>query len=357
MRREAYGRIPFRAMHDSMLGGPDAGTWIAAMRQISERVDTETLLFLLLPSFSLMPFTSAVEALRLANRMSGQPLYRWHLLSKDGQPVPSSSGVAVNVELALSTLDAATLSPVPTVVVCSGIGGERYYDREVFAWLRRLDRRGAPLGALCTAAHVLARAGLLDGHRCTIHWENLPSFVEAFPEIDATGDLFEIDRNRFTCSGGAAALDMMLHRIAIRHGEELAAKVSEQCILERIRGPHDRQRMPLPLRLGVHHPRLIKAVEVMEKTIEEPLRQAALADDVGLSRRQLERLFRRHLGRTPAQFYLETRLERARHLLYQTDLPIMSVACATGFVSASHFSTCYRQMYGKTPRAERLQVA
>lgn len=323
-------------------------------RQATAAVETEPFLFLLIPDFSLMPFTCAIEALRLANRTSGKPLYRVHTVSKDGAPVPSSCGVAVGVDRSIAQCDQAGLTPMPSVVLCGGVGGERYADREVMAWLRRVDRHGAPIGALCTGAHALARAGLLDGHRCTIHWENLPGFVEAFPDIEATGDLYEIDRNRFTCSGGAAALDLMLHKIAARHGEELAAKVSEQLILDRIRGPKDRQRLPLPVRLGVHHPKLVRAVELMEATIEEPLGQEALALRIGLSRRQLERLFRRHLGRTPAQFYLETRLERARHLLGQTDLPVMSVACATGFVSASHFSTCYRQLYGRTPRAERV---
>jgi AraC family transcriptional regulator, glycine betaine-responsive activator len=242
-------------------------------------------------------------------------------------------------------------------VLCGGLGSEHFQDKEVFGWLRRWDRRGAQVGALCTGAHPLARAGLLDGYRCTIHWENLPGFVEAFPEIQVTSDLYEIDRNRFTCSGGTAALDLMLNRIALAHGDELATKVSEQCIVDRIRGPHDRQRMPLRVRLGVHHPKLIRAVEIMEANIEEPLGQEMLARHIGLSRRQLERLFRRHLSRTPAQYYLETRLERARHLLHQTDMPIMSVACATGFVSASHFTTCYRQMFGKTPRAERVRAA
>ena len=246
---------------------------------------------------------------------------------------------------------------LPTVILCGGLGSEHYQNKDVFAWLRRWDRRGAHIGALCTGAHVLARAGLLDRHRCTIHWENLPGFIEAFPEIPVSSDLYEIDRNRFTCSGGTAALDLMLHRIALAHGDELATKVSEQCIVDRIRGPHDRQRMPLRVRLGVHHPKLIRAVEIMEGNIEEPLSQESLAVHIELSRRQLERLFRRHIGRTPAQFYLETRLERARHLLYQTDMPIMSVACATGFVSASHFTTCYRQMFGKTPRAERVRAA
>jgi transcriptional regulator GlxA family with amidase domain len=318
---------------------------------------TETLLFLLIPDFSMIAFTSAIEPLRIANRLSGRRLYEWRLVSRDGAPVPASNAIAIQIDGAVAAFEPPGAGVLPTVVLCGGLGSERYQNREVLAWLRRWDRRGAQIGALCTGAHVLARAGLLDRHRCTIHWENLPGFVEAFPDIPVSSDLYEIDRNRFTCSGGTAALDLMLHRIALAHGDELATKVSEQCIVDRIRGPHDRQRMPLRVRLGVHHPKLIRAVEIMEGNIEEPLGQEELAHRIDLSRRQLERLFRRHLARTPAQFYLETRLERARHLLFQTDLPIMSVACATGFVSASHFTTCYRQMFGKTPRAERVRAA
>ena len=320
-------------------------------------VATETVLFLLIPDFSLIAFTSAIEPLRIANRLSGKRLYDWPLVSRDGAPVTASSGVVIQVDTTIAAHEPTGGGVPPAIVLCGGLGSEHYQDKEVFGWLRRWDRRGAQVGAICTGAHVLARAGLLDGHRCTIHWENLPGFLEAFPEIQVTSDLYEIDRTRFTCSGGTAALDLMLNRIAMAHGDELATKVSEQCIVDRIRGPHDRQRMPLRVRLGVHHPKLIRAVEIMEANIEETLSQEMLAQHIGLSRRQLERLFRRHLGRTPAQYYLETRLERARHLLYQTDMPIMSVACATGFVSASHFTTCYRQMFGKTPRAERVRAA
>ena len=321
----------------------------------SDRRD-EVLAFLLVPEFSMIAFTSAVEPLRLANRLTRETLYRWVLVSKDGAPVAASNGISVNVDTAMDGLEIKVGQSTPTVVVCSGVGAERYQDKEVLAWLRRMDRHGAVIGALCTGAHILAKAGLISDHRCTIHWENLPGFVEAFPDLDVAADLFEVDRNRFTCSGGTAPLDLMLNRISASHGEELATKVSEQCLLDRIRGPQDRQRMPIRLRLGVHHPKLIMAIELMEANIEEPLSQELLAKYVGLSRRQLERLFRRHLGRTPAQYYLELRLERARHLLYQTDLPIMSIACACGFVSASHFSTCYRQMFGKTPRAERNEA-
>jgi transcriptional regulator GlxA family with amidase domain len=308
--------------------------------------------FLLLPDFSLMSYASAAEPLRAANRLGGRSLYAWEHISLDGEAATASNGASIRAQYRVG-------EPIElhALFVCAGGNPAMFSDTPTYRWLRTLARKGVAIGGVSGGAYVLARAGLLDGYRCTIHWENLPGFVEAFPEIQVTSDLYEIDRNRFTCSGGTAALDLMLNRIALAHGDELATKVSEQCIVDRIRGPHDRQRMPLRVRLGVHHPKLIRAVEIMEANIEEPLGQEMLARHLGLSRRQLERLFRRHLNRTPAQYYLETRLERARHLLHQTDMPIMSVACATGFVSASHFTTCYRQMFGKTPRAERVRAA
>jgi len=313
--------------------------------------------FVLLPNFSMIAFASAVEPLRIANRMADRMLYDWQIVSKDGGQVRASNGCLVATDQSLAAVNVGPGQNQPTILLCSGLGAEWISDRELFAWLRRADRSGAVLGAICTGAHLLARAGLLDGHRCTIHWENLPGFVEQFPEVEVSADLFEVDRKRLTCSGGTAALDLMLHLIARDHGQELAVKISEQCLLDRIRQPHDHQRMPYRVRLGIHHSKLIGAIEMMESNVEEPLDQEMLARYIGLSRRQLERLFRKHLGRTPAQYYLELRLERARHLLYQTAMPIMNVAFACGFVSASHFSTCYRQMYGKTPRAERVGIA
>jgi AraC family transcriptional regulator, glycine betaine-responsive activator len=330
----------------------------ASGRQVAatSRRAPERFAFVMVPSFSMMAFTSAIEPIRLANRLSGRELYSWRVISKDGQPVRASNSCLVVAECSLAQAEIAPGPSCPTVILCSGLGAEQVRDRELFAWLRRADRCGATIGALCTGAHILARAGLLEGYKCTIHWENLPGFMEEFPEIEVAADLFEVDRNRLTCSGGTAALDLMLHLIARSHGQELATKISEQCLLDRIRQPHDHQRMPYRVRLGIHHPKLIHAIEMMESNVEEPLDQEMLARYVGLSRRQLERLFRKHLGRTPAQYYLELRLERARHLLYQTTMPIMNIAFACGFVSASHFSTCYRQMYGRTPRAERAAV-
>jgi transcriptional regulator GlxA family with amidase domain len=296
----------------------------------------------------MIAFTAAVETLRLANRTSGRSLYQWNLFSIDGGPVRASNGIELHPE---GVLDAA--SRFDTVVVCSGTEVQRFQDRSLVSWLRRMARGGADIGALCTGSHILARAGLLDGYRCTIHWENLAGFIEEFPDIEVSGELFEIDRNRFTCSGGTAAIDLMLNVIASQHGHELAAGVADQFLHERIRDHHDHQRMSLPARLGVRHPKLLKVIEMMEQYLEEPLTRTGLAENAGLSTRQLERLFRKYLNRSPARYYLELRLNKARLLLQQTNMSIIDVALACGFVSASHFSKCYRDSFGRTPRKER----
>lgn len=302
----------------------------------------------LVSEFSMVAFMSAVETMRLANWVSGKALYTWRLISGDGRPVTASAGIDVVVDEAV-----ADVNFCPTVLVCGGVDIQNREDPKLFAWLRRLASRGAAIGALCTGSHLLARAGLLDGYRCTIHWENLPGFTEAFPDIEVSSDLYEIDRNRLTCSGGTAAIDMMLNVIAEENGYELAAAVSDELIYERIREQSDHQRKDLRQRLGVSHPKLLAVIADMEDNLEAPLRQRDLAHHVGLSTRQLERLFRKYLHCTPTRYYLELRLNRARLLLLQTSLSVLSVAVACGFVSASHFSKCYREHFHRTPREER----
>ena len=273
--------------------------------------------FLLHPRFSMMAFSSAVEPLRAANRQADRQIYDWRIVSRDGGPVSSSSDIAVLPHGGIDDFEF-----LPNVVVVAGISAQLLDDKRIFAWLRRLERRGARMGALSTGSYTLAKAGLLDGYRCTIHWENLAGFREDFPEIEATEELFEIDRSRFTCSGGTATLDLMLSLIAADHGRALATKVAEQFIHERIRDPHDRQRMNLRSRLGISHPRLLNVLELMEQNLEEPLARTKLARRTGLSTRQLERLFRKYLGRTPTRYYQELRLERARILLTQTSMTV-----------------------------------
>lgn len=309
---------------------------------------TVTIVFFLVPRFSMIAFASAIEPLRLANRALGQDAYRWRLLSTDGEPAVASNGIAVAADGRYA--DAATAS---AAIVCAGLDVQTFEHRDLIARLRALSTRGVPLGALCTGAYVLARGGLLDGHRCTIHWENHEAFREDFPDLDVTLELFEIDRARFTCAGGTAAIDMMLSMIARQMGQEVAATVTDQLIHHRMRDAHERQRMELRARLGVAHPKLISVVAAMERCIEQPLSCADLAEGVGLSTRQLERLFRKYIGEVPTRYYLGLRLDRARHLLLQTSMPILSVGLACGFVSASHFSKCYSEHFSRTPSHER----
>ncbi len=304
--------------------------------------------FLMVPNFSMIAFSAAIEPLRVANRMSGEALFEWVIASPTDDPISASNGVRVEVENTLADLAECRL-----VFVCGGLDVQSHTDQNVLNVTRRLDRQGAVVGAICTGTYVLAAAGLLNESRCTIHWENIDGLAEEFPHLEITNELFEIFDNRITCSGGTASLDMMLYLISEIHGQTLAAQVSDQFIHDRIRDPSDRQRMELRTRLGVSHPKLLTVVALMEEHLEEPMSQTELASQAALSTRQLERLFRKYLSTTPTRYYLNLRLARARQLLRQTSLSILSVALACGFVSASHFSKCYRETYGKTPRAER----
>ena len=304
--------------------------------------------FLLIPNFSMLAFASAIEPLRAANRMSGDTLFSWIVASPDGMQSRASNHVKTDVDG-----DSTILADCHIVFVCAGLDVKAQSDKSILNMLRRLDRQGAVIGAICTGTYLMAAAGLLDDRRCTIHWENIDGLAEEFPLLEITNELFEIDDTRITCSGGTASLDMILYMIGQIHGQTLAAQVSDQFIHDRIRDPSDRQRMELRSRLGVSHPKLLAVVDYMEQGLEEPLSQTELAQKANLSTRQLERLFRKYLSTTPTRYYLNLRLARARHLLRQTSMSILSIALACGFVSASHFSKCYREVYGRTPRAER----
>lgn len=301
-----------------------------------------------------MAFTAAVEPLRAANQLVGREQYSWHLVTVDGGPVTASNDISVNPH---GGLDAA--QPFSMAAVCAGLDPlpiAADAEKRAAAWLRRLERSGTRLGGIGSGAFLLARTGLLDGYRCTIHWENLTGFSETFPEIDVANRLFEVDRDRFTCSGGTASLDWALHMIGQDHGPEVSAAVADQFIHATPRRPDTPQRMSLRQRTGVSHPKLLSAIAEIEANLDEPLAQADLAERVGLSSRQLERLFQIYLGSTPSRYYLEARLKHARSLLAQTSLSVLEVAVASGFASASHFAKCYRELFGYSPRAERQSV-
>jgi len=304
--------------------------------------------FLLLPEFSMIAFTASIEPLRSANRMSRKTLYEWQTLSLDGLPITASNGVTITPDTAVRFSHECDV-----VFVCAGTRPQKYLSSVLQNELRSLSLRGKSLGSVCTGSFALAYAGILTGYRCTIHWEDLETFKEVYPNLDITATLFEIDRNRFTCSGGTAPLDMMIYSIRLDHGETLALNVAEQMLHNFVREPHDNQRMAIEHRTGIHHPKLLAAIGYMEAYTETPMTLDKLATTVGMSLRQLERLFKSELKTTPAQYYMSIRLKRARQFLRRTSLSVLEVGIAAGFNSPSHFAQTYKKCFGHAPSGER----
>ena len=284
----------------------------------------------------------------MANRVTQEDVYHWTIASLDGSPQTASSGLCMSPTLAIEAV-----GPVDIVFVCGGVDVEHAVTADLLAVLRRLALRHVALGSLCTGGYALAKAGLLDKYKAVIHWENMSALKEQFPRVIFSDQLFAIDRDRYTCSGGVAPLDLMLNIIKDQLGSDIAPMISEQFILDRIRNDQDRQHVPLQARVGLFHENLIEAAALMESNIEEPLSLDEIAGLVGVSRRQIERLFKRYVGEVPTKYYLDMRLRRARTLLLQTAMSIMDIAVACGFQSPPHFSKCYRNLFGHTPSAER----
>ena len=310
---------------------------------------TQTVGFLLVPGFALMSYAAAIEPLRAANLLSGKELYRWWHAAPGGKPVMASNGLAIIPDCGTSSDRNAD-----TVFVCAGGNPAIFDDKAVFAWLRRLARKGVTMGGISGGPYLLAKAGLLDERRATLHWEHMPAFREAFPDVTVVPSLFEIDGNRITCSGGISALDMMVALIERNHGRQLAASVGDWFLHTHIREGFGPQRMDLRYRLGVADEKLLSVLRAMERSIETPLARADLARAAGISLRQLERLFQRHIGHGIHSHYRWLRLERARQLLRETSLPVLDVSLATGFTSSSQFARAYSCVFGEPPSDTRM---
>lgn len=298
----------------------------------------------------MIAFANAVEVLRMANLLSGQRLYAWTVATMDGRGTSASNGLAMAHAAGVADLDACDV-----VFVCGGVEVQKAISEAVVQDLRRRASRGQTLGGLCTGAHALATAGVMDGYRCAVHWENLAALREACPKVRFALEVFVIDRDRVTASGGIAPLHLMVHLVRSHHGSKLATAISEQFIVDRVRDQTEQQRLPQPEFVGPGYEHLVEAVELMAANIEEPLTLSEIAEAAGVSLRQLERLFHRYHEVTPAQHYLALRLRRARELLAHTSAPIMQVTVACGFQTASHFCKAYRAEFGHSPSEHRRQ--
>ncbi len=307
---------------------------------------------LLVPEFPLMSYACIVEPLRAANTLSGRRLYHWFHVSSSGALISASNGLQVAAERKIGDDTRPDL-----LLVCAGGNPSKFNHAPTLRWLRKLWRLGVQLGGVSGGPYILARAGLLDGYRCTIHWKHLPAFVEDFPDVLAERSLYVTDRGRLTCAGGVSALDMMRALIERQQGHDLAAAVSEWFLQTQARAGSGPQRMSAQERFGTANPRLVKTLEYMEGRIETPATREQLAKVAKVSVRQLERLFVKNLGRTMKSHYLGIRLDKAQSLLRQTTQPVLAVAVSTGFTTASHFSREYRKRFDTTPKQDRTAHA
>lgn len=312
-------------------------------------VPTKNIAFLLTPDFAMLAFGSAVEPYRAANIASGKSLYHWTFLTDDGEPVKAGNGLLVTPDSKPLLTD-----KFDRIFVCGGVDSQRYRPEYSLRWLQQQAQAGTPVGGISTGTWTLAKAGLLTGKRCTIHWQSIDAFREAFPEIKTDPSVYVVESNRYTCCGGTGALDLMVHLIAEDYGDELVTDVCTWLFHDRIRVSTDVQGVAQHTALARKSPKLAAAFRVMATHIEDRLTPGEISASIGVSQRQLERLFQRHLQCTPQQKYMDLRLQHARRLLLETSLPILDISIAAGFTSQSHFTKCYREKFRRTPRSERV---
>jgi len=308
----------------------------------------QTLGLFLIDGFALMSYAAVVEPFRAANNLAGRQLYRWTHVSVDGGPVCASNGASVLADRVVGRPLACD-----TLFVFAGGDPAAFSDPKTFAWLRRLARSNVRLAGVSGGPFLLARAGLLDGYRATIHWVHRPAFLDAFPTLTIEPSLYVIDRRRLTCAGGTAGLDLAIELIEREHGHKLAADVSEWFIRTEPRAADKSQRLSLRERVGISNDRVLKVLAEMEARLEEPADRRQLAKLAGLSLRQLERLFSADLGQTIGEYYLRIRLEKAAELLRNTGMTITAVSVACGFQNGSHFSRAFKGRFGRPPSAQR----
>ena len=324
---------------------------------IGTNKEVRVLTLLLVDGVSMMSIASAIEPLRSLNRLIDQEAWRWQLASLDGGVIVASNGIPLPTEPVDAILDKSDY-----FFVCGGLRIQSAVERRYHSVLRKVARQGIPVGSLSTGTYLLARAGLLDGYRCTIHWENRPALLEEFPNLMCTEKIYEIDRDRLTCSGGTAAMDLMLQLIVKRHGAELARRVANQFHHERIRDERDNQSGGRSERLASLPLSVRSAIRQMKQHIEDPISIAEIAQRSGMSARQIERLFNRHFEMSPARYYIAMRIDRAHELLLYSNRSILEVAVSTGFASTSHFAQWFRRLVGIKPsdlqlhRGRRMMV-
>lgn len=340
-RSAGFGRSPAKGGEtDSRFVAPGA-----AHVPVPEGKGPVTVTFVLVPRFTMLAFTSALEPFRVANQLAGRVLFRWHVCSLDGLPVSSSNGIPVLPDGKLP--DEAEPG---CVLICGGVTPDVTMRPALGSWIRAQWRRGRTVGGLCTGAYALARGGILEGRRFTLHWENIPGFRETFPDLEPVRQVFCLDDRIITCAGGVAGADLALNLIATHFGTTLSRAVMEMCLLSSSRREGEVQFTSLASRLATRNMTVVRAAEHIEAEIENGFDLEGCARHAGVTRRQIQRLFRQHLGMTPQQYAADLRLQRGRILLAETDMSILDIAIACGYSSRSAFSKAFRAKFGAAPQ-------
>ncbi|AUZ05009.2 MULTISPECIES: GlxA family transcriptional regulator [Vitreoscilla] len=316
----------------------------------SQPYHTQKIGFILLHGFTMITFASAVDVLRMANYLSQKELYSWYIYQEENG-TPASNGLGLQ-----DSVDAEALFDCDMVFVCGGVEVQKATTPTIKTLLKQLDHQGMVLGSLCNGSVALASAKLMDGYKASLHWEALSAAKEAFYKVEFSEQLYTIDRNRYTCAGGTASMDMMLHLIRLKHGKTLATAVAQQFVMDRIRDASTTQYMTHTEIIGPGYEYVQTAIELMQANLDEVLSMQEIAELIPLSLRQMERLFKRYCHVSPAQYYLRLRLQRAKELLAQTSMSVMQVTVACGFSTSSHFSKAYRNYYGYSPRDQRKPI-
>ena len=308
--------------------------------------------FLMLSKATMLPVAAAIEPLRIANQVTGTGLYRWYIMTEDGQPLRCSNGMTITPDLPLQPLPADAVG-----FVCAGVEPLGAAGEATLNWLRRENRFGRRLGGICTGAFALAKAGLLKDQAFTLHWENQPGFMEAFPDLPPKPNIHVVSGRLLSIGGGHAANGKSVDPLAERHGKKLAVIVADMCLHVRSSGPMAPQKSNYAVAIGSRNQRLLSALQLMQDSIEEPLSIGELCDKLDISRRQLERLFSRYLNESPMHVYFDMRLSHAYALMNETGMSVTEIALASGFNSATHFSRQFKRKFGASPHFFRKSWA
>ncbi len=310
------------------------------------------ILLLVTPNFNMLATMGFIDPFRAANYLDGKPHFTWDFVSEAGGYCVSSNGAGTETA-GLNSFDA---QPADILIVSSSWNPERHLTAKISTALHQWARTGVLLGALDTGAFMLAQAGLLNGRRATVHYEHIDAFQELYPDVEVTENLYVLDGNRATCCGGGASVDFALHLLQGIHGIALANAAARYIFHDRFRGPSALQQPEGNEPLGTIIPATLKtAIQIMEAHLEDPLPIPAICKQANISHRQLDRLFATHIRKTPALYYRDIRLDRARGLVTQTDMPIAEVAMASGFASQVHFSRSYKERFGLPPSQDRVE--